>query len=77
MWRVWNKLLGWHYVRYRFGGEYVAGRIRRDSDGVWLVKVCCIGWEHLSYVMTRRDLRPLTQTKEEFNYYYDRINRTT
>jgi len=67
MWRIFNRLFGWHYVLYDFAyGTYVA-RIKTAPNGKPMVYYCCTGWYMIDGF--HKKMAPLTLSDEEFEKF--------
>jgi hypothetical protein len=64
MWRLWNRLFGWHYASYQFAGGFTVGRIVQAPNGKTLVGLCCDGFVPIDN--HPKQLTPLTMSDEEF-----------
>lgn len=67
MYLLFHKLFGWHYASYMFGGSTEIGRIKQHPSGLFVINICCNGWQPLDEYSTtgRRKIFPITLTFSE------------
>ena len=73
MWEIFNKLFGWQYVGYMYGGTTSIGRVKTAPNGRILVHLCCAGFIPISDInivmwaltMTDCELKEMIETKDK------------
>ena len=66
MWRIFNKLFGWHYFSYRFGSSMSVTRVEVLPNGNIVANLCCEGYRPLSAFKERQPMA-LTMDQEDLD----------